>query len=67
MGGVWLRQMLLASRKKRPPAIRQRRRKRIDFKTREGLVLVFGIAVFVALIFVLVYYVWYVPIERSVQ
>jgi len=67
MGGVWLRQMLLASRRKRSSAIRQRRRKKIDLKTGEGLILVFGIAAFVALIFVLVYYIWYVPIERSVQ
>ena len=67
MGGVWLRQVLLASRRKKSPSIRPRRRKKIDFKTGEGLVLVFGIAAFVALIFVLVYYIWYVPIEKSVQ
>jgi len=29
--------------------------------------LVFGIAVFVGLIFILAYYVWYVPIEKSMQ
>lgn len=29
--------------------------------------LVFGIAAFVGLIFILVYYVWYLPIEKSMQ
>jgi hypothetical protein len=65
MGGVWLRQLLLASRRKR--AVRFQRRKKIGFDTREGLLLVFGIAGFVALIFALVYFVWYLPIQRAVQ
>lgn len=65
MGGVWLRQILFASRRKK--AVRLQRRKRIAFDTREGLLLVFGIAAFVALIFVLVYFIWYVPMQKAVQ
>jgi hypothetical protein len=39
----------------------------MSLDTREGLLLVFGIAAFVALIFVLVYFIWYVPVQKSVQ
>ncbi len=67
MGGVWLRQMLHASRRKRSVPVRTLRRKRMSFDMREGLLLVFGIAAFVALIFVLVYFIWYVPVQKSVQ
>ncbi len=62
-----IRQVLLVTKRRRVLSAGQRRKKKTSFSTRQGLMLVFGIAAFVGLIFILVYYVWYLPIEKSMQ
>ena len=46
---------------------RSHRQKRSSFTTRRGVVLALSIGVFVALIFVLVYYVYIVPMQKSLE
>jgi magnesium-transporting ATPase (P-type) len=45
----------------------RRRKKKTSFSTRQGLLLILGIGTFVALVFILAYYIWYLPIEKSMQ
>lgn len=60
---VWL----LCRRKHTGSSLRGRRRKKLPLSTRQGLILVFGIASFVGFVFILMYYIWFVPIEKSMQ
>jgi hypothetical protein len=60
---VWL----LYRRKHTGSSIRGRRRKELPLSTRQGLILVFGIASFMGFVFILMYYIWFVPIEKSMQ
>jgi hypothetical protein len=46
---------------------RSRKNQRASFTTRRGVVLSLSIGAFVALIFVLVYYVYVLPMLRSVE
>lgn len=63
-----LRQILPLTRgKKRTFANRAGRRHRTSLSTRQGLTLVFGVAAFVGLILIIVYYIWYLPMERAMQ
>ncbi len=55
------------SRKKLLLDTYRRRRKKTSLSIRHGLLLIFGIGTFVALVFVLVYFVWYLPVEKSMQ
>jgi len=45
----------------------KKRNKGSSFTTRQGLLLAFSIAAFVALIFVLVYYVYVLPMKKSLE
>lgn len=45
----------------------RQRKKGTSLTVRHGLLLIFGIGTFVALMFMLVYYVWYLPIQKSMQ
>jgi hypothetical protein len=54
-------------RQRRKFRVLQRRKKKPSFSTRRGLILLVGIAAFVALVFILAYYVWYLPLEKSMQ
>jgi hypothetical protein len=64
----FVRQLLAWYRRKRNALfIRRRRSERLPLSTRQGLILVFGIATFVGLVAVLMYYVWYLPIEKSIE
>jgi hypothetical protein len=45
----------------------KKRNKGSSFTTRQGLLLAFAIAAFVALIFVLVYYVYVLPMKKSLE
>jgi hypothetical protein len=45
----------------------RKRNKGSSFTTRQGLLLTFSIAVFVALIFVMVYYVYVLPMQKSLE
>jgi uncharacterized ion transporter superfamily protein YfcC len=65
--GYSLTRQIRIFRQRRKFRVLQRRKKKPSFSTRRGLILVVGIATFVALVFILVYYVWYLPIERSMQ
>ncbi len=44
-----------------------RARKKGPLRTRDGLFLIFGIAAFVFLIYVLAYYTWFLPIAKSMR
>jgi len=45
----------------------RRRRKETSLSARQGLVLVLGISALVTLTLILVYYVWYLPVQKSLQ
>lgn len=61
-----LRQIRASSKgKKRVLAMRARQRDKAFLGTRQGLV--FGIALLVSLVWTLVYFAWYLPMERAVQ
>jgi hypothetical protein len=45
----------------------KKRTKGSSFTTRQGLLLAFSIAAFVALIFVLVYYVYVLPMQKTLE
>jgi uncharacterized membrane protein YgaE (UPF0421/DUF939 family) len=45
----------------------KKRRKRSSFTTGQGLLLAFSIAAFVAFIFVLVFYVYVLPMKKSLE
>jgi len=63
-----IRQALgIYQRRQNPLFIRRRRRRKLPLSTRQGLLLVFGIGIFVALVFILIYYIWYLPIQKSMQ
>ncbi|HLW88924.1 MAG TPA: hypothetical protein VKR57_10565 [Terriglobales bacterium] len=64
----FIRQLFVVYRRKHAgPLIRRRRGKELPLSTSQGLILVFGIATFVGLVFILMYYIWYLPIEKSMQ
>jgi len=48
-------------------ATRTRHRDRPVLRTRQGLALVFGIAILVGVVWILVYYAWYLPMEKALQ
>jgi hypothetical protein len=63
-----IRQALgIYQRRQNPLFIRRRRRRKLPLSTRQGLLLIFGIGIFVALVFILIYYIWYLPIQKSMQ
>jgi len=63
-----IRQALgIYQRRQNPLFIRRRRRRKLPLSTRQGLLLVFGIGIFVALVLILIYYIWYLPIQKSMQ
>lgn len=64
----FIRQVSVAYRKKHgAPFFRGRRKKNLPLSTRQGLLLILGIGIFVAIVFILVYCIWYLPIGKSVQ
>ena len=66
--GLVLRQIRASSKgRKRVLAMRARQRDEAFLGTRQGLFLVFGIALFVSLVWTLVYFAWYLPMERAVR
>lgn len=63
-----IRQVLVACQRKHVAAwFRRRHKKKLPLSTRQGLILIFGIATFVGFVFFLMYYIWYLPIEKSIQ
>jgi len=63
-----IRQALgIYQRRQNPLFIRRRRRRKLPLSTRQGLLLIYGIGIFVALVFILIYYIWYLPIQKSMQ
>jgi hypothetical protein len=46
---------------------RSKKNQRYTFTTRRGVLLSFSIGAFVALIFILVYYVYILPMQRSLE
>lgn len=58
---------LKAFRQRRKFRALQGNKKKALLSTGHGLLLIVGIATFVALIFIFAYYVWYLPIEKSMQ
>lgn len=46
---------------------RSHRGRRPSLTTRQGITLLFGIAALVGLVLILVYYGWFLPLERSLQ
>ncbi len=63
-----IRQALGIYRKRHNPSfIHRRRRRKLPLSTRQGLLLIFGIGTFVALVFILIYYIWYLPMEKSMR
>jgi hypothetical protein len=63
-----IRQALaIYQRRQKPSFLRRRRGRNLPLSIRQGLLLVFGIGIFVALVFILIYYIWYVPMEKSTQ
>ena len=66
--GLVLRQIRACSKgRKRVLALRTRQWDKAFLGTRQGLFLVFGIALLVSLVWILVYFAWYLPMERAVQ
>ena len=66
--GLALRHIRACSKgRKRVLAMRPRQRDKVFLDTRQGLFLVFGIALLVSLVWILVYFAWYLPMERAVQ
>ena len=45
--------------------IKKRRNKQSSFTTFHGIILSLAIGTFVALVFLLTYYVWYLPMHKS--
>jgi hypothetical protein len=54
-------------KKKAAFSVRRRVRKKPALSVGQGLGLIFGIAIFVALMATVVYYVWYLPVMKSLQ
>ena len=67
MGSVLRRIFPLSKSRKQFLAMRTRRRDRPVLRTRQGLALVFGVALLVGLVWILVYYAWYLPLEKALQ
>jgi len=57
--------VMMSERKLRSYRTVRRRKNENSFSVPQGLILIFGVGVFVALVFVLVWYVWYLPVEKS--
>lgn len=63
-----LRRMFSSSKsRKQFLAMRTRHGDRPVLRTRQGLALVFGIGVLVGLVWILVYYAWYLPLQKALQ
>ena len=45
----------------------RRKKKKTQFRTRDGLLLLFSLGAFFALIFTLVYLFWLLPLERAIE
>ena len=67
MGSVLRRIFSSSKSRKQFLAMRTRHRDRTVLRARQGLALVFGIAVLVGLVWILVFYAWYLPMERALQ
>ena len=39
----------------------------VQFRTRDGVLLLISVGLFVALVFVFVYFVWYLPMEKATR
>ena len=67
MGSVLRRIFPSPKSRKQFLAMRTRHRDRPVLRTRQGLALVFGIAILVGVVWILVYYAWYLPMEKALQ
>jgi hypothetical protein len=65
--GTFFQQALVRWGKRKPKILRVRRAKKPTLSLRHGLSLIFGIGAFVALIFALVYFIWYLPMQKALQ
>jgi len=61
------RQFFVLSKARRRQFAPHRRAQRPSLTTKQGITLLFGIAALVGLVLILVYYVWFLPLERSIQ
>jgi hypothetical protein len=65
--GYWpIRQLRVLRNRKKFGALQPHKQK-TSFSTRHGLILILGVGTFVALVFILVYFFWYLPIEKSMR
>jgi len=68
--GYWVDKISRETRSRLPKLkkfVKRKRKKKTSFTTRQGLLVIFSIGTFVALIFALVYFVWFLPIQRSLE
>lgn len=61
-----IRQVRVLRKRKKFGTIQPRKRK-TSFSARQGLILIFGVGTFVAVVFILVYFFWYLPMEKSLR
>lgn len=54
-------------KERRVTSSRRRNKNDLQFRTRDGVLLLVSIGIVVALIFVLVYFVWYLPMEKAIH
>lgn len=66
MGYSFIRQIRVLRQRKRFRALNGSKKK-ASFSAWRGLALTIGIAAFVGLVFILAYYVWYLPLQKSVR
>jgi len=59
--------LALTSNVRRILSAGRRSKNKIQFRTRDGLLLLASIEIFVALVFVLVYLVWYLPMQKAIR
>lgn len=57
----------LSKTRRRALVLRGHRAPRPSLTTRQGVTLLFGIAALMGLVLIFVYYVWFLPVERSLQ
>jgi hypothetical protein len=51
----------------KPAKSTKKKKKDIQFRTRDGLFLLTSVGIFVALVFVFVYFVWYLPMTKTIR
>jgi len=54
-------------KERRVTSSKRRNKDNVQFRTRDGVLLLASIGIVVALIFVLVYFVWYLPMEKAIH